>query len=208
MTDQILAEGTSPQTTVNRASDVSSIPDPFDPDSLRLSQGFTAMTDVKQVLLTVPVRKPSPQDFVRTRPEEEWQLTTAVIYQNEEREFYIVDRDLRLALLGEIRPVRLVTAMNRQQVVFLWPLWLPDATGRTNRWHESALEAAKHSETKWTRLCADMSLGAYRVYQAQGQLPEPQWPVETLRDLLAIAFKDRRIDSLDHPVLKRLRGEI
>ena len=33
-------------------------------------------------------------------------------------------------------------------------------------------------------------------------------PEESLGELLKIAFKSRYIDSFDHPVLKRLRGEV
>ena len=57
-------------------------------------------------------------------------------------------------------------------------------------------------------MAADMSLGAYRIWEARGDLPEPEWPEQSLRDLLSIAFKGRYIDSLDHPVLKHLRGEV
>jgi hypothetical protein len=53
-----------------------------------------------------------------------------------------------------------------------------------------------------------MSLGAYRIWEARGDLPEPEWPEQSLGDLLRIAFKVRYVDSLDHPVLKRLRGEV
>jgi hypothetical protein len=53
-----------------------------------------------------------------------------------------------------------------------------------------------------------MGLGAYDVYQATGQLGEPQWPAVPFKELLRVAFKGRFIDSLDHPVLRRLRGEV
>jgi hypothetical protein len=53
-----------------------------------------------------------------------------------------------------------------------------------------------------------MSLGAYDVFEATGPFPEPQWPGIGFEELLRIAFKGRYIDSLDHPVLRRLRGEI
>jgi hypothetical protein len=39
--------------------------DPFDPASLRLDQTFTDGTAVKKLITTIPVRKPSRQDFVR-----------------------------------------------------------------------------------------------------------------------------------------------
>ena len=34
------------------------------------------------------------------------------------------------------------------------------------------------------------------------------WPDTPFRDLLRTAFKGRYIDSLDHPVLRKLRGEV
>jgi hypothetical protein len=53
-----------------------------------------------------------------------------------------------------------------------------------------------------------MSLGAYEVFEATGELPEPQWPELPFSQILQIAFKDKYIDSLDHPVLRKLRGEV
>ncbi len=50
-------------------------------------------------------------------------------------------------------------------------------------------------------------LATARLFEAMGDLPGPTWPDVSFRDLLAIAFKGKRIDTLDHPVLRRLRGE-
>ena len=184
------------------------VPDPFDPAALRISQDFAAQANVKPILATVPVRKPSRQDYVRVHPSEDYQLTTTMLELKDERETYLISPDLRQELFGELLQVSVFTAINRQGVVFLWPCRLPDETGRSNPWHESALEAADRAKTKWTRIAADMSLGAYRIWEAQGDLPEPEWPEQSLRDLLSIGFKGRYIDNLDHAALKRLRGEI
>ncbi len=185
-----------------------SAPDPFNPESLRISQDFAAAAGVKQVLTTIPVRKPNRQDFVRVHPGENYQLTTVVIELKDDRESYLVTPDLRDELIGEVIPVTLFLAVNRQGVLFFWPCKLPDPSGRVNAWHESALEAAHLARDGWIRVTADMSLGAYRIFQATGELPGPEWPEETLGELLKIAFKGGKlIDSVDHPVLKRLRGE-
>ena len=183
--------------------------DPFDPAALRISQDFAAAAGVKQVLATIPVRKPGKQDFIRTHPSEEYRLTTVVIELKDERsESYLVTPDLRDELIGEVIPVTLFLAINRQGVVFFWPCKLPDPSGRVNAWHESALEAAHLARDGWIRVTADMSLGAYRIFQATGELPDPEWPTESLGELLKIAFKGGKlIDAVDHPVLKRLRGE-
>ena len=59
----------------------------------------------------------------------------------------------------------------------------------------------------WTRMTANMSLGAYEVFTATGEIPKPNWPEESFQTILKIAFKDRMISDREHPVLKRLRGE-
>jgi hypothetical protein len=100
------------------------------------------------------------------------------------------------------------TAVNRQGVLFLWPIRLPGPDGRVDEWSRTALEAAQMATKGWVRVTANLSLGAYEVFQATGQLPEPEWPNLPFPDVLRIAFKDRLIDNLDHPVLRRLRGEV
>jgi hypothetical protein len=51
-----------------------------------------------------------------------------------------------------------------------------------------------------------MSLGAYEVSIADLDKPAV-WPDTPFQELLRIAFKGKLIDTLSHPVLKRLRGE-
>ena len=98
--------------------------------------------------------------------------------------------------------------MNRQGVLFLWPVRLPGSDGRVDDWSRTALEAAQLAVKTWCRVTANMALGGYEVFQATGQLPEPEWPDLTLQQILRVAFKDRFITALDHPVLRKLRGEV
>ena len=184
-------------------------PDPFDVGRLRLSQDFAASVGVKKALLTVPVRKPAKEWFVQVHPDESFRLQTAVIELKEDRETYLVDRTLwdQIATEATFSPRALFTAMNRQGVLFLWPVRLPGADGRVDEWSRSALEAASMAQGKWVRVMANMSLGAYEVFSAVADIPAPTWPDKSLSELLRVAFRDKLIDSLDHPVLKRLRGE-
>ena len=70
------------------------------------------------------------------------------------------------------------------------------------------MAAAELAKAKWIRMQADMALSGYRIYQAEGQLSEPEWPGAPFNELLDIAFKDRVIDSQDHPVFNKLLGRI
>ena len=183
--------------------------DPFDPARLRLSQDFAAGLGVKRALLTVPVRKPAKEWWVQVHPDEAYRIQTAVLELKEDRETYLVDPDLwsELATESTFSPRALFSAMTRQGVVFLWPIRLPGPDGKLDEWSRSALEAATMAAGQWVRVEANMHLGAYEVSTATANLPDPEWPDVPFKQLLQVAFKDRYIDTLDHPVLQRLRGE-
>lgn len=181
--------------------------DPFgNLDNLKLSQDFHTQVGVKKILVRVPVRKPTKQEFVRVHPDPGYRLDTAVIDVKDDREMFLLTPDMWDQLPGEWIPVRIFTAINRQGVVFLWPCRLPDPDGKPNPWHETALSAAESSITAWTKVVADMDLGGYQTYQAQAELPEPVWPEHSFNQLLKVGFGDRFIKDESHPVVKRLLG--
>jgi hypothetical protein len=184
--------------------------DPFDLDSLRLSQDFASAVGVKRLITTIPVRKPSKEWFVRTHSDVAYWLQTAVLELKEERETYLVAPPLWLALASEttFSPRVLVTSINRQGVLFLWPIRLPGPDGKVDDWSRSALDAANRAKAEWVRIKANMSLGAYDVAVAAGQAAEPAWPDIAFQEIIKIAFRDKMISEWEHPVLRRLRGEV
>ncbi|MGK5083982.1 hypothetical protein WDW37_11840 [Bdellovibrionota bacterium FG-1] len=182
--------------------------DLFDLKKLRLSGPVGGTIAVKKTLTTVPVRKPGRHDFVRVKAGEDWRLETAILEDKEQRETYLVSPDLWSELSSEVTPKVLLLTVNRSDVVAIWPISLPDATGRSNDWSRSALEAAERATKSWVRVSANMSLGGYDTYEAMNDLPEPNWPNLTFDEIIKLAFRDKFIKSLEHPVLRRLRGEI
>jgi hypothetical protein len=196
-----------PAEAANRLSGSDVPANPFDPARLRLSQDFASTVGVKKVLTTVPCRKPNRQEFVRVRPGEEWRLETGVFEDSNTRENYLVEPALWSELLGEIHPVCLFYAVSRQGDVMLWPVKLPGADGRSNSWNESALASARLAQSKWVRVAANMPGSMYDVYEAAGELSEPEWPELSFSEVLRLAFKDRFIQTMDHPAIKALRGE-
>lgn len=184
-------------------------PNPFDPNSLRLDQNFSETAGVKKLLTTVPVRKPNKQDFVRVHPDPVYRLTPAAIIElKEDREVYLVTPAMALELPGEFTTATLFTTVNRQGVLHLWPVKLPGPDGKHNAWHSSAAEAAEIAIKKWVRVGSNMSLGAYEVAEATGDLPDPVWPDLPFPEILKIAFRDHIINRPDHPLVKRLRGAV
>ena len=204
-----LSRNETPTNNTVPAAPSTPAPDPFDPQVLRLSQDFSASVGVKKALLSVPVRKPDKSWFVRVHPDPNYRLLTAVIELKEDREVYLIAPALRAELATEptFKIKMFATAINRQGVVFLWECNLPRPDGRADEWSRTGLQAVEMATKGWVRVTANMSLSAYEVFEAQAQLSELEWPAVTMGELLRIAFKDRYILSLDHPVLRRLRGE-
>jgi hypothetical protein len=162
---------------------------------------------VKKLLMTIPVRKPNRQDFVRVHHDSSYVLDTMLLNLKEERETYLVAPSFREEIPQELTHTRLALATNRQKVLFLWQLRLPGSSGKTDAWSMSALEAYEEAKKNWVRVSANMSLGAYDIYEALGNLSDPEWPDESMDEIVRIAFRNSFIDSYDHPVLRRLRGE-
>src|SRR5690606_29127784 len=96
----------------------------------------------------------------------------------------------------------LCLAVTRHGGPFVWPL-----KQTSNTWHETARSAAEIAKTDWIKLISDQEAGYYLVGKAASQDKEPPWPAESFEDILEKAFAGRIVDSLDHEVIKELRGD-
>jgi hypothetical protein len=204
---KLQAVSSNPETADSAKPETVTIPDHFDLAKLRLNPAFTETAGVKKLRTTVPARRPNPQDFVRVHPDPAYRENFAMIELKDEREDYLVLPNVVPLLPGEVVYKTIFTAINRQGIVFLWPARLPSADDKPNAWWVSARDAAERAMTRWLRVRANMSLGAYEITVAESEIPDPDWSgVEPFQDLLRIAYGPRLVIDLDHPVVKRLRG--
>jgi hypothetical protein len=175
-------------------------------ENLRLDQNFIETAGVKRLLTTVPVRKPGRQEYIRVHPHPDYRASVALIELKEDRDLYLVTPAMARELSGEFFMATLYVTINRQRVLTLWPVRLPAPDGQQSLWHKSAGEAAQLAMTKWIRVHSNMSLGAYEIDEAPITHSDPEWPPYSLQELIPIAFKDRLVNRIDHPVVQRLRG--
>jgi len=180
--------------------------DPYAIEKLRVDQNFLETTSVKKLLTTVSIRKPAPQDFIRVHPDPKYRELMAFLELKEDRETYVVDLRAVPELASECYIATLFTAMTRTGVLFLWPVRVPAADGRSNGWHVSAAVAAEQAMKNWIRIRSNMPLQAYEIFLAESKIPEPEWPDLTFQEIFRIAVKDKLINQRNHPVIKRLRG--
>jgi hypothetical protein len=180
--------------------------DPFNLSTLCLSQDFIETAGVKKLLKTVPVRKPNPQDFVRVHPHLDYRHNFLCVELKEDRELFLVRPEIASSLVGETVMKTIFTAVNRQGVMFLWPVTIPPPGGKDLEWWRSMRVAAELAISKWIRVKANMSLGAYEIFEAEGKIDDPKFGDIPYQELLRIGCRDRMIDRIDHPVINRLRG--
>lgn len=217
-TDEKQPDGTTPDRTMAAHAARAEAPpgavpresaaDPFDPAYLALGQNFAEALGVKKLSTHVPIRKPTKHEWFRVHPDPAYRLQTTLLpLKGEREEMYLVPPELRADLAGELCIVELFTCINRDNVVFLVAVKLPGPDGRLNTWVASLMDAMSYGRERWVRVVARMALGAYETFAPEGHLPDPAWPATPFADLLRIAFRDRTIDSLDHPVIRNIRGK-
>jgi hypothetical protein len=102
--------------------------------------------------------------------------------------------------------------VTKQGSVCWWPIKLPK-DGHENKWLDSARDAAEKAIDKWISVRSDQTLGAYTIAEAldNDDFNASEWPSRNGRSvdqnqLLSLAFKERLIMDIDHPVIRKLRG--
>ena len=180
----------------------------FNLNALRLPAAYGITLGVKKVLNNVPVSKPKKAQFFRVHVSPDMTFNTMLLEQKDTRESYLVMPEAAQQISELVKPVQLHVAIDRQGNVFLVPIPLPGEDGNRNPWHESLALAMELAKSKWIRMAANMSGGAYDVFEAQADLPQPEWPEHGLDALVEVAFRGKIIKDFGHPVIQSLLGRV
>lgn len=178
----------------------------FDFERLKLSQSFAEAVSVKKKIMTVPVGKPSKTSFFRVNGTSAYVFETNLLENKSVNETYLLSPEVAMYLPELVRPARLQLAVDRAGNPYLVPRYLPKEDGVDNQWHASLGESLHLATQHWLRLYANMRTGGYDVCVAENDQTEPIWPTETMHELLEIAFKNKVITSVEHPLIQELLG--
>jgi hypothetical protein len=179
----------------------------------RLSDDDTAGLGVgHEILTTLPVQRPSRKQYVCCHSDPLMQDSLATYIDEDDGETYLVTDTMRDEVFGEdVKPTHLIlTMIHRSRSLFIWSSTIPTAdSGRGKKWYESALSAKNVAKTRWIKVVSDKSISGYRCFPSQGDLAAPVWPTDkTFQEYLEIAFRDRIITSMDHPVVRKFLGQM
>jgi hypothetical protein len=150
------------------------------------------------------IGKPRRDEWVMVRSGNEWETAIYVIEdaQDMDRDIYVVTPDLANGdLADDARYAVLYLAVSSTGRMFWWHIKMA-ANSRRNHWAESALKAIEIAKKKWIRVIPAHE--GYEVREAKAQMPKPQWPDMSREEVLHLAFADRVINTMEHPIAKRL----
>ena len=114
--------------------------------SLRLNPSFIETAGVKKLLTTVPARRPESARFRPRSPGARYRENFAMIDLKDDREDYLVRPEILPELAGEVVYKTIFTAINRQGVVFLWPVRLPTPDDRKSEWQRSRARSGRDGD--------------------------------------------------------------
>lgn len=147
------------------------------------------------------MKAPPRSDFFMTS----LTLKSSLCFIDWEKEIYIIKPELMDDLKGDayvgVATYAITTKGDSIVLVSKKPF------SENDTWGQSRMEYLNMSKNNFIRVTADMENNIYKVITMEREVEEPEWPTESFEEILTEAFKDRIIDSMEHPVIQELLGK-
>jgi len=190
-------------------------PDEFDLTKFKSTRG-AAMANVETLLSALPHHRISEaRDFVRLHSNEQTYWSDELCFVHvptkgaKKDVMHLIVESLAMQYLESavIKRFRLALATKPNDRFFLCHV---PTQNLDNLWNETNLEGCHLAKTLWTQVTSrsDEGVEGYKRTFAREQdaFPDPQWPTQSLAELISKTFENRMIDRADHPGLLRLIG--
>jgi hypothetical protein len=182
--------------------------DPFDPMNLGIPTDYAAAINAKASSKPFELRKPNDQEFFCTSPRKNHRLVVGSITDKQDMgKLYIVPsvllEEVRTKFPKAVRGVELVLAQTLAGAWLVWPV--PLAEDRGGKWNSTQRAGSEQGKTRWTNMTSGR--GQYDVITVNNPKAVDWDSVPPFRDVLEQACSERLVDSLEHALLRKLRGE-
>lgn len=117
-------------------------------------------------------------------------------------DYFIVVTSLHVELEKHTKLITFHAGMTQYDQAFIYPEKIPNIDGYTDSWIASGGQLVKKAEKSWVRCKANFNKKEYEVTSLNLQKRPTTW--FDFNTALNEALKSNIIDSMDHPVLKRL----
>ncbi len=173
-----------------------------DYDKIKLPVDDGPGSGVVTGLGTVPVTKPGKADWVMVHPTES--TPVCGLFTDGDKTCYFVLPGVFPVVAQYALHVTFHKAVTAQRKAFIWPVPVVTTDNeRAQKWYQSHRNAMEHAKTCWTQMYSDQQMGGYHYRKAPGDLGQPFWRPETLQEMLEIAFRDKIIADISHPINRK-----
>jgi hypothetical protein len=175
--------------------------------------GTNYVVQSKEVLTTVRIVKPGKEAYIRVHPDLALEFITYTFGTKDghlpiEPGVFEAIREKVPDFHRHASCVSLWPYITNKGTINLWPLKResPFSIG-SNSYNVSAFNVAGRCREQWLRVTTDTDRGLWLGLEPEEKLPDPKWPKDlTMEQLLTTAVKGGVIDSIDHILIKPLRG--
>lgn len=155
---------------------------------------------------TLLLKKPNPQEFIRTLDTES-DILVKCVFDNSSHQAYIVIPELWESLAPDVTVFQLYHYVTRNGQQALWPIKAVLQTSRRDTWIMSAHQVANNALSNWLRAIPNQSKRRYESIVASGTASFNSSAYElTNQQIFDQINDDLIIRSLSHPLAKKLRG--
>lgn len=176
---------------------------------------------VMRITHDILIRKPGATEWFTVHPGKEMSapipihIPARIGTQKTDQTFIVTDEEA-LQILQEKRVVKMCdiyVLQNRDEhtAYLSWiPLFQPSSEWETENGFNKTRRACYEEAKKGFVQMANLGDGTYGTTVPAVKFADPIWPAHlpTLKSYLDIAFEGHVIDSKDHPVILRLKGEM
>jgi hypothetical protein len=153
-------------------------------------------------LYKIPVREPLDGEIVHmAHGADSLRHTMPTVLDDATGDVYRVSHDLiyetRAQFVHLYGSMSFALTMSSSGSMFLWPVM-----------SKSLRESLVAKNSLWVRVSSDGASEPRLLDLPQGKFPEPIWPDLNLGEIIDMGFQSRVIESLGHPLIKRLHGNV
>ena len=174
----------------------------------RLPENFIGGTDGIKLPTRPSFGKLSSNRFSKVHPGDEYKFPIYVVEDKESGEVYLATPDMVPHLGRKAQPKILRLAVDSAGTPRIIPQPIIDKSGRTTLWTTTMLDAIERAETEWVRIESNMDSQQYILIFAANDLGEPNWPNQSMEQLIEAVFQGRIISDLNHPLIQQLQGRV
>jgi hypothetical protein len=176
--------------------------------ALRLPDNFTTNIGGEKLPLKPIFGKFSKHRFSRVHPGKEFMFPCLTVDDKDLGETYIVTPNMQAYLGSHATPKILRLSVDTTGLPKIISQPIIDQNGRANTWHTSQVRGILLAEASWVRLEANMSAGQYNIIVSKDDLGEPQWPTQSMDELVQEVFSNNIIADENHPYIRQIQGRI